>query len=410
PHGTAGGPERTAGRAPAGRRAGVGRPPGVTCGHAEGSRGAGWCPGRPGSDGARDRTGRRPGPVRAAGQPRSLILLTAATPSAARAIWISHSTQSTPLVSATPSPEAMPVPMNAATMPIRMVHRTPMRCRPGTTSRPSTPITMPMTIALMTPEISMSGLSPLGRWCHTGARSAARQSRSRRPVRVWRAGGTVRTAGYRSDVDAEVGGDARQSGRVALSDGAELPLGAVPVELAEDHGRLGGRVLRQVVARDLGAAGLVHDPDEGVAHLAEALAAVLGVVDGDGEDDPLDRGRHTGQVHLDRLVVALALTGEVVAGVLDRTVRAAQVVVEDEVLVRRHLAGGVEEQRGGVQVVVRTGRGADVPAQTDQDRGQARRFLAQRDIAALGQGDSHGVTPSRRAWSRRGARPRASNL
>src|SRR5690606_40593773 len=58
-------------------------------------------------------------------------------------------------------------------------------------------------------------------------------------------------------------------------------------------------------------------------------------------------------------------------------------------------------------VVVRTGRGADVPAQTDQDRGQARRFLAQRDIAALGQGDSHGVTPSRRAWSRRGARPRA---
>src|SRR5690606_13430792 len=82
-----------------------------------------------------------------------------------------------------------------------------------------------------------------------------------------------------SDVDAEVGGDARQAGGVALAHGAELPLGPVAVQLAEDHGGLGGGVLGQVVAGDLAAVGLVDDPDEGVADLAEVLLAAVGVVD-----------------------------------------------------------------------------------------------------------------------------------
>ncbi len=70
-----------------------------------------------------DGGGRIPG----GGQWRTFTLLTAATPTAARAIWMSHSIQSTPLVSATSRPAAMPDPMNAAMMPIAIVQRMPMR-------------------------------------------------------------------------------------------------------------------------------------------------------------------------------------------------------------------------------------------------------------------------------------------
>ena len=104
-------------------------------------------------DNHRSRTGPSPAPQRF-----SLARSRAATPTAARAIWISHSTQSTPLVSATPRADARAEPMRAAAMPTRIVHRTPMCWRPGTTRRPRTPITMPMTRALMMPSISMSSL------------------------------------------------------------------------------------------------------------------------------------------------------------------------------------------------------------------------------------------------------------
>src|SRR5580765_5340316 len=62
-----------------------------------------------------------------------------------------------------------------------------------------------------------------------------------------------------SDVHAEVAGDARQARAVALADRAELPLRAVAVELTEDHRRFGGRVLGQVVARDLTVVAGVDD-------------------------------------------------------------------------------------------------------------------------------------------------------
>ena len=94
-----------------------------------------------------------------------------------------------------------------------------------------------------------------------------------------------------SDVDAEVLRDAAQARGVALADGAELPLRAVAVQLAEDHGGLGRGVLGEVVAGELGAVGLVHHADERVAHLAEGLLAALGVVDRDREDDLVDVGR-----------------------------------------------------------------------------------------------------------------------
>ena len=86
----------------------------------------------------------------------------------------------------------------------------------------------------------------------------------------------------------------RQAALEAAADGVEFPLTAVAVQLAHHDGGLDGEVLRQVVANQLRAGGLVHDADEGVGHLAEVLAAVLRVIDGAGEGDPLDVGGHLG--------------------------------------------------------------------------------------------------------------------
>jgi len=61
-----------------------------------------------------------------AGQRRTRERSSAAMPSAARPIWMSHSIQSTPWVSDTLSLWAMAAPMSAATMPMRIVQITPM--------------------------------------------------------------------------------------------------------------------------------------------------------------------------------------------------------------------------------------------------------------------------------------------
>src|SRR3712207_9313931 len=91
-----------------------------------------------------------------------------------------------------------------------------------------------------------------------------------------------------ADVDAEVLGDTGEARGVALADRPELPFAAVAVELAEDHRGLRRGVLGEVVAGDLGLVGPIDDADERVAHLAEALAAAVGVIDRHGGDDLLD--------------------------------------------------------------------------------------------------------------------------
>src|SRR5688500_11335446 len=137
--------------------------------------------------------------------------------------------------------------------------------------------------------------------------------------------------GASAEVDPELGGDAGEAVRVALADGAELPFGAVAVDLAEDHPGLDRGVLGEVVASDLRVVGGVDDADEGVADLAEGLRARLGLVDRDREHELVDVRRHARELDVDLLVVALALPGEVVAGVHDRAVGGPRLVVEDEV-------------------------------------------------------------------------------
>src|SRR6266567_4369396 len=141
-----------------------------------------------------------------------------------------------------------------------------------------------------------------------------------RPVaRKWRqATGRYEMRGASADVDAEVLSDALQARGVAL---------------AEDHRGLGGGVFGEVVPGDLAVIGLVDDPDERVAHLAEVLLPLLGLVDADRERDLAALRRHGAEIDLDLLVVTFAAAGQVVAHVLDRTVRALQVVEEHEVAV-----------------------------------------------------------------------------
>lgn len=180
-----------------------------------------------------------------------------------------------------------------------------------------------------------------------------------------------------SDVHAEVAGDAGESGGVALADGPELPGAVVAVELAEEDGRLGRVVLAEVEAGDLRAGGLVDDADVGVPDHAEVLLALVRVVDGDREDDLVDLRRDVAQVDLDLLVVAVALAGEVVAGVLHGAVGGEQLAVgargavEDEVRVGQDLAVGADEDRGGVEVELGAGGGPRVPAESDVHLGEA---------------------------------------
>jgi hypothetical protein len=67
-----------------------------------------------------------------------------------------------------------------------------------------------------------------------------------------------------------------------------------------------------------------------------------------------------------------------------------QVVVEDEVGIRTHLARLVQ-QEAAVEVECGAVGGAHVPAQAEFQVGQARSFLRQVDVAAFLQTDCHDV-------------------
>ena len=189
-------------------------------------------------------------------------------------------------------------------------------------------------------------------------------------------------------------GDTSESGDVALADGPELPFRTVAVQLAEDHAGLGAGVLGEVVASEFGVVAGVHDADVRVANLTEGLLPLIGVVDGDREDDAVDGRRRGSQIDLDHLVVTLTFAGAVVAEMLDRTLGGALVVEEHEMLIRDGLLVRAQTDGTGVQIEVRSGGGTHVPAQTHPNLGQLRvtdstRLLIQRDVATLAQANSH---------------------
>ena len=103
-----------------------------------------------------------------------------------------------------------------------------------------------------------------------------------------------------------------QAAGIALTYCTELPLGAVAVDLGEDHGGLCCRVLREVVADNLSVTVLIDHAAERVPNLTEVLPAGLCLIDGDHDDDPFNFGGHGVEIDEDLLVVAVAFTGAVV--------------------------------------------------------------------------------------------------
>ena len=109
-----------------------------------------------------------------------------------------------------------------------------------------------------------------------------------------------------------------QTTRIALANGTELPFAATAINLSENHGRLGRVIFRKVEPQDFLVAIGVDEADEGIENHPEVLLARLGVMDGDRNDQSVDVRRHLVESHLDGFVVAVAVAGSVIAGVLDR--------------------------------------------------------------------------------------------
>ena len=177
-----------------------------------------------------------------------------------------------------------------------------------------------------------------------------------------------------------------------VADGGHLPAAARAVDGGHDHRgvRAGGG---EVEAGDLRSPALVDEPAGGVGDLGEAL----GAVGGDGEDERLDLGGEPVELDDDRLVVTLALAGQVVPGVDDRAVVGAQLLEPDGPDL---VAGLVEHDAGGVEVDVLARLLAAehallldrVPAEAHPDLGQlAAALLLQRDPLALAHVDRHTV-------------------
>jgi hypothetical protein len=171
--------------------------------------------------------------------------------------------------------------------------------------------------------------------------------------------------------------------------GRRHSLARPPVDLGENHRRLGRVVFRQVEAYDLAVGLQVHDAHERILDHAEILAPLLGLVDRDRDHQARDRRGHVGQADLERLVVALAGAGLVVARMFDRAAGRGQLVIEDEVVVAAHLAVVLDHEQTGVQVEVGAVRRSRGPAQPDQHFTQTRVHLGQAEISAFLQTDCH---------------------
>ena len=167
----------------------------------------------------------------------------------------------------------------------------------------------------------------------------------------------------------------------------------MPVDFTKNDGRIGAGILAQIEASHLAAGLAVDDADEGIGHHAEVLAALIGLMDGHREGQLTHVGGDARQFDVDGFVIAVAGAGAVVAGMLDGAADRLEVVVEDEIAVATDLAGGVQEEAGGVKVEIVAIGAAGVPAQANHDGLNTRFFLGKRNIAAFDEGYRHGSAP-----------------
>lgn len=194
------------------------------------------------------------------------------------------------------------------------------------------------------------------------------------------------------DADAVLPAQPVEAGREPGGVGAEDPVAPALDELTEHDDDLEGRLHVQLVLGELLTRVGVGRADVGVVDQPEVLLASSSLVDGDREDDLLDLGGDLGQVHLDHLVVAVAGAGQVVAGVVQCTLRAVQVAPEDEVSVGANRPGGGQQERAGIEVEIGATHLAalGIPAEPDVEVGQRpASLLGEVDLAALGQRNRH---------------------
>jgi hypothetical protein len=111
-------------------------------------------------------------------------------------------------------------------------------------------------------------------------------------------------------------------------------------------------------------------------------------VDVDSEDDLAHLLVEPVEVDDDPLVVPLPVASGVIPGVPHCSIRAGE-VVEDEVLIRDDLQVGPADDRGRVEVEVRSVGGQGVPAQTDGDIREWGAVLIEDAVLALAEADAH---------------------
>lgn len=90
-------------------------------------------------------------------------------------------------------------------------------------------------------------------------------------------------------------------------------------------------------------------------------------------------GRHLVKHNLQGLVITVAGTAVVVAGMFDGAARRLHLVVEDEVAVGAHLAVFSQQKGAGIKIKIGAAGGSCVPTQPNQNLLQIRRGLGQRD-------------------------------
>lgn len=197
------------------------------------------------------------------------------------------------------------------------------------------------------------------------------------------------------DVDAEVPGQARQPGRVPLSDRTELPRAEAPVELAEDEGAHLSRLLDG--EGEQGFARAVREGDPQIVEFAEPGAPVAA----GGDHQAVDRLRNRVEVEADAVLVTVG--GGRLAQQLHASVARDRGVVEAEVGVVPHLAVLVEQQHGDVRVALPR-RAA--PAETHDDRPDVLAQRGQSDVRAF----DHGAHMAPQMHCRSGTHPAARRV
>jgi hypothetical protein len=177
--------------------------------------------------------------------------------------------------------------------------------------------------------------------------------------------------------NTEINRNATQTGHVALTDSAELPLAVVTINLSEVQGSFITGILREVITDNLSLSVLIEQTDVSIANLTEVLTALLTFVDRNSENNLLHVSRDKAQINGNLLIVTVAFTGLVVTLMDNRANSVLRLVVENEVRIGANLTVSAEQKSRGVKVKRSTVSGTNIPTQTNAGADKRRVFLGQ---------------------------------